>query len=318
MSEVSTISMPSTVAFLFPYLFSLLLFFNSNSLVILWICFELNILFFLLLVLYLEKMSISRTLRMMLYYFLIQSLGSFFLLFLASRWFPFSDFIQRVLFVAPIWLKIGFFPLHLWVFKMRTSLRPLCFFLLATLQKLPPFFLLFGFGGLFSVILWLLNFIVGPFMIYLSSCRKELLLRSSFYSAFWFFLSYTLNPLYFFLVYGYYCLSIFFIWGFNSLYAVFSSLKGFNIYIFSVLGISGVPPFRMFFIKAHIIFHLGHILRPLLLRVLLLFSIWAILGYFKLFCKNIEYSSKLNFFSSKRRLGGYYALFFFSCLLFIL
>lgn len=240
--------------------------------------------------------------RNCLFYFFVQSLGSFLFVirFLLSQY----SFISRRLFGLSLILKIGLFPMHFWVFKFSLLLELVPFILFITWQKVPFFFIIFNFFSDFIFILLIINTFIGSIIIWISKSFKSLLVSSSIYSSFWIFILffYSVNSIFFFFsVYSFFFLSLNYLGNKINFILDFRHL----FYLLFLIFLLGLPPFRLFFYK--IILSSVLIFEFRLIEILLFWisAFFSLFGYVKLlyrsfFSNFVHYinNEKIFFFKS--------------------
>lgn len=278
-----------------------------------WIFLEVNIILFIIILssTYLNSFKLEFY-RICVYYFLIQRLGSIIFLYC----FNFDSFSQEfisLIFLVSVCLKIGVFPCHFWVFKLSFYIRNLSFFLLLTFQKLPLMVLIFNwtFSPMIFLVL-LFNLLVGSLFIFQSNSTVEILLSSSLYNFFWFFLSSFLGLLFFFLLFLRYS---FFLYNICKEKLIFSFLESSFFqkinYVFSFIFIFRMPPIRIFFFKFYILNILLDRFSISFLLLIWLAAFTATIGYFKIFFSKIFYFQNI-YQETKYSLNFYMRLLMFS------
>ena len=125
--------------------------YSSNSIVLLWVCIELNILSFLPILGASDNKSLENSIK----YFLIQRPSSIlFLMSLLGRRIRFKlEFIIRL----AILLKLGRSPFHGWFLSILNNRDIVIYTLLATVQKLIPL-LVFSLSSSKSILIWIIGF----------------------------------------------------------------------------------------------------------------------------------------------------------------
>jgi NADH-ubiquinone oxidoreductase chain 2 len=116
---------------------------SSNSILGIWIGLEIN------LISVIPIFSIERNYKnetRLILYFLIQRISSIILLisFLNINNFNQNEQFFIILFIIAIFIKIGFFPFHLWIPSVIEGLRWFNCFILTTIQKIIPLIILFS------------------------------------------------------------------------------------------------------------------------------------------------------------------------------
>ena len=110
---------------------------SSRSLLLTWVALETNILSFISVVVFLKQESAWSGIK----YFFIQRFGSIIFIFscISLRWFW---ILGSNLLIVALLLKIGAGPLHGWILNLAIDLSWETFFLLRTLQKILPLFVI--------------------------------------------------------------------------------------------------------------------------------------------------------------------------------
>jgi len=230
----------------------------------------------------------------LLSYFLIQSVSSFLILI--------SYYIRHSLFITvSLLLKLSMFPFIYWFINVSYSLPNLLFFLVSTFQKLPIFLIIKLFFLSFNASLVWVSIIIrtlisGSLMLMLSDFRI-VLVSSSIARNSWFFIAHY-SPVYYFLAY-------FLVYSF-SFYVLLSSigsfvkpLSSFKTLFFTLVNLSGLPPFPLFFFKLLVIFNYGFTLNFSPIFFLFLITYCSVLrGYVQLILKYLvnSYSNSISFF----------------------
>lgn len=267
------------VYFIF-YALTLLNFLNSSSLLVSWILLELNILrFCVLLFFYLENFA------RILYYFLVQRLGSFIMLFyLIFRDQRSSSF--SIVFIVALALKLGFFPFQFWFYNVSSAFTIFSFFILLTWQKVPGMVVLFNSYREALLILFVINGVFGSAIVFFSSNLVSLLVSSSIYIGYWNMVIYCFYPSIFFYFYVFYVATL--ALGFFCCSPYFSSYvyRRFLVLAFFLIGL---PPFNIFFMKIFFMSLISNCLSSGLLFYILGISFTCIIGYFRVFSKNLLY-----------------------------
>lgn len=262
------------------YALTLVNFLNSSSLLVSWISLELNILRFCVLLFFYSENFVR-----ILYYFLVQRLGSFtMLLYLIFRDQGSSTF--SIVFVVSLALKLGFFPFHFWFYNVSSAFSIFSFFLLITWQKVPGIVVLFNSYREPLFVLFVINGIFGSAIVFFSSNLVNLLVSSSIYIGYWNMVVYCFYPAIFFYFYTFYVATL--AMGFFCCSSYFSSTvyRRFLILAFFLIGL---PPFNIFFMKIFFISLIATCFPFGLLFFILGVSFTCMIGYFRLFSKNLLY-----------------------------
>lgn len=217
-------------------------------------------------------------------YLVIQTLGSIaFLLFLFIRKTYFFEwkFSFSLIFLLTITLKIGLFPLHLWVLKIGNSFtfKPLIIFL--SWQKTIPIFIFIKISYLTNLSkFFALSIFVGTLSLISINSTKKIILLSSISHSGWVIVT-NFNVfinLYYFSIYCIILISIIiFFKNFNSfrIHTDKSNIPTLSILLFSL---GGIPPLLGFFPKWNILEILITVDKEKLLLIILI--IIAIINFF--------------------------------------
>lgn len=273
------------------YSISLILFFNFNRIFIFWMLTEINLLLFIgILLSFIGNTYKQEIFDIVLFYFIIQSLSSIFLL----RDFFFFDnlviFKLDIFFIGSILIKLGIFPFFYWVYKITDFLKSFNLWILLSLQKIPFFIFLFRrFDKNISVYM-LRSLIFGSILIFFSKNFTQILVSSSIILRFLIFFMYEIRIFIYLLFFYFYT---------NFLFILITSylkngkfnlnlISNLNIYIFLL----GLSPFSLFFFKFDLInsffLNLGfwEVLFFFFFRFL---SLFGYMSYsFKIFFSNLE------------------------------
>lgn len=151
---------------------------------------EVNIIIFILII---ESNSLKSYSQSRLFYFIIQSVGSFIILSSCCRETVVRINLEKESFLLAILIKIGLFPFHTWIFKIRENIKELDFVLLLTLQKIPILILLRNLKRMTSFVIILTRIAIGSCIIWKRKSIKEILVSSSIYSTIWIILAINLE-----------------------------------------------------------------------------------------------------------------------------
>lgn len=128
---------PSYLVFFSSLLFSVIFSLSSNSFFIAWIGIEINLVAFIPLALSKSKHSLESVLK----YFLIQRIASI-LIIITFNWNIYDSKIITILLLATLVIKIGVPPLHQWLAPVAEGLSWSIFYILITVQKVIPFYII--------------------------------------------------------------------------------------------------------------------------------------------------------------------------------
>ena len=280
---------------------------SVRRILITWAFMEINILLFIPLLRFYSFNQNPHMLR--LKYFFIQALASIvlfirilFLNLISSETFIIILFIS----LSVMW-KIGLPPFHGWLFSLIIDLDWSIFFLLASWQKVLPFFLvsqiLFS-GYEIFIFLSLLVRVLGSFF---QSRIKKLLIFSSIFTGAWILSSMIITKIMWVLVLVLYSTILIFcisllrkrkIFRKDSENSYLLDQRG-KLHLFLLLlSIAGLPPFMGFFIKLGVLFILMERIKLFISISLIFSSVVIIFMYSRIFLRtlNIKTISNKNFF----------------------
>ena len=194
----------------FFYLLRLSFFLNSSSSFFFWIITEVNLLLFIMILIILGNFWSKQEYHdLLLFYFLIQSLSSIFILRDFFFSLDFYIFNRDYMFLLAMLIKLGMFPFFYWMFKISSFLNSLSLVLILGLQKIPFLVVLFSIQRSVFMVLILLSFFSGRLIILFSARLIDILICSSISYRFWVFYLYTFN-FYVFLLFFFFILFWFF------------------------------------------------------------------------------------------------------------
>lgn len=283
---------------LISYFFRVFFFFSINSILITWVLLELNMIFFIFYFFSYKGINLKEfTFNQCLFYFIIQSIGSF--LFLIGYILQNSLIRYDLIFLLRISIKLGIFPFHFWIFNMSLQIPIFCLFFLLTFQKIPLIVVSSSLYNEFLFLILLVNLIWGSWLIFRRKNIEWILVRSSIYSLIWIFIFYFTRIMLFFS----FCLFYFF--SNLGLVLIKSNLilnKWSRVFfLFFIIFLISYPPFPLFFTK---IISLNFILNNSVIFFIVIwrFTLFARISYinFSLFYFfNIERIYKLKFLEKK-------------------
>lgn len=199
--------------------------------------------------------SFKNNFSSLLVFFIIQTISALMLLlfFLIGR---------STGFTASILLKLSMFPFYFWYINLLLSFPNIILFFSRTLFKLPSIFILNYFFWLVDIKLMLssalLTILFGAVTILNRIELRTILTASSVVNNSWFFLSQSFSLALFFSYYLVYSLFLFAIFNSQSDLITFNSLS-FRydrvLVVLSLLTISGLPPFPLFYFKMLIVYN---------------------------------------------------------------
>lgn len=236
---------PFSFLFISIYFFLLSSFLIRRSFLILWVLIEFLILVFI----GISYSFVIYRFSSLIIFFVIQASSS--LILLASFTLKCS-----FLFSLSLLLKLGIFPFFAWFLVSVTPFPSFILVLTSTTQKLPPFLVLFLFQEITnSFIFWvssLVGLVLFPiFILSLSDCRVFLIL-SSICNNSWLFLRQLFSLallLVFLLIYFFNFILLLCFFSRSLSLGVYPPNKNPLGFFLSLISLSGLPPFPIFFIK---------------------------------------------------------------------
>lgn len=199
--------------------------------------------------------SFKNNFSSLLVFFIIQTISALILLlfFLIDRCIGFT---------VSILLKLSMFPFYFWYINLLLSFPNIILFFSRTLFKLPSIFILNYFFWLVDIKLTLssalLTIFLGAVTILNRIELRTILTASSVVNNSWFFLSQSFSLALFFSYYLVYSLFLFIIFNSQSDLITFNSLSfkyDRALVVLSLLTISGLPPFPLFYFKMLIVYN---------------------------------------------------------------
>nr|YP_009945173.1 NADH dehydrogenase subunit 2 [Monomorium pharaonis]QOE17529.1 NADH dehydrogenase subunit 2 [Monomorium pharaonis] len=236
---------------------SMTLFFND--LMIIWFFMEImNFLFMYVLI------NSMKNKKMIFFYFLIQIIPSFSIIFtlILNNIIIFNNFLYIFLLMGLL-MKLSIPPFHLWLPIMSKHMSWYSLFILLTIMKIPPFYMmsLIYINNLLIYFITILSSIIPPFMLLNLYNIKMILSYSSINQSGWMVILISLKNiiwLKYFLFYSLTLMNIFIIMTYFKLFSNYSfnnmkiSLNMLNlIFIFNL---AGMPPFSFFYMKWYSMF----------------------------------------------------------------
>ncbi len=258
---------------------------RCSSFFAVWLSIEVNLIRFLGLLI----ISSSSNIWVGIKYFLIQSMGSFMMIFPIQASWIFRKRVLLFILIFRIRLKLAIAPFQFWILSLSNYLRWESFFYLSSFQKILPLYLLLSFSNskLFFLLVLrrLLSFLGGFFsrklisvLIYSSILRIRWVISRN-----WIFL----RIIYFF-IYRLRLLILRIVFfkqnSLNQNDISFLVLRKAEILalIFSFLNLAGIPPLIGFFLKVIIFFQVISV-RKILVIVLLISSLVFSFIYIRIF-----------------------------------
>lgn len=251
-----------------------------------WVCLELNLLRFVRFIIIRSFLNFRAGIK----YFLVQRLGSGLLLisiFLRSR--EYAEIIKWI-FLFSLSLKLAAAPFYSWLLSVALELDWLSFFLLRTIQKILPLFVLLQieFWGLIRVSF--LRASIASLSVVKEGRLKKIMVYSSVFSLAWFLGRFTLN-----LVFGYLLFYRARFWLRRKIWNIIRAneithlqVTGLPLSVFLILRIrllnfSGLPPFSIFYFKIRILVIVAKFVgRRIYVRILIISAIIFIFIYLRI------------------------------------
>lgn len=300
---------------------------SVNNLIITWRFIEINLLAFIPLITFRKNFNPH---IIGIKYFLVQSLGSIFLLatiliILISEKNNFFNFF----FVIRLLWKIGVPPFHFWLFRLIIELNWLIFFILSSWQKILPLYLINKiYFNLWDYII-ILSLVVCVIGVVFQSRIKKLIIFSSIFTGSWIISSIIFFKIIWTLLLFLYRIILLFLIIFllnsNLLekekgnYFLITLIEKFYIF-FILLRIAGIPPFLGFFIKISVLFILLIYKKFFLSFVLVISSIIILFIYRRIFLNSLRgltSNRKIIFFQKNYNLFFLRVIFFIGPVIFL-
>lgn len=231
-----------------------------NDLFLLWFILEvINFLFIILINFSLHNKKI------IFFYFIVQLISSLFLIFsITLSFLPHLYALSSNIIFLSLLLKLGVPPFHLWIPTLSIHLSWLVFFILLTIQKLTPFYIINLISRphiILMILILIITSIIPPFIMIKTTNFKILLTYSSINQSGWLMLMTFIKSILWLIYFIFYRLIlriiIFMIYKFK-ISLIFNYKRKFIsenfIHIIYILNLAGLPPFSLFFIKWYRIF----------------------------------------------------------------
>lgn len=173
------------------YIASITFSLNSNNLIVVWFLLELNIILFIPLH---SKQNIN-TLNSLIKYFIVQRLARLILLILilVQNFLILSNYTNQIISLVLI-LKIGIFPFSSWYFQVTENIEWFIWFLINTLQKIIPIWLVSNYCNIFLInTMVVINRIYRSIEMWKQNSIRWLLNRSSLNHIRWILISLNTN-----------------------------------------------------------------------------------------------------------------------------
>nr|UKT60462.1 NADH dehydrogenase subunit 2 [Amblyomma americanum]UKT60475.1 NADH dehydrogenase subunit 2 [Amblyomma americanum] len=235
--------------------------FSSSSWFIFWLMMEMNLLLFIPI---LNNKKIINS-NLMITYFIIQSFSSSLFFFSSLNFLILQSVLFKSIMNVSMMIKLALIPFHFWLTSLSEMINFPSLFMLLTMQKLIPLFVLTNFLMKFMIFFILISSLLGSLLALNSKTFKKILIFSSISHQGWvlslifvksnFWISYML--IYSILIY-----KISFLlkkMNFNYIMDFFNLNKNYSnkiSLIFMMMSLGGMPPFLGFLIKLTSIFFL--------------------------------------------------------------
>nr|QFU14537.1 NADH dehydrogenase subunit 2 [Dermacentor marginatus] len=278
---------------------------SSNSWFIYWLSMEMNLMSFIPIM---NNYKIKNC-NSMVIYFIIQSFSSS-LFFISSFQFNLSNsLISLIILNMTILIKLAIIPFHFWIITISESLNFDALFLILSIQKVIPLFILSNFFLDNIIILIMISTLMSSILALNLKLIKKLLILSSISHQGW-MISLIFKKINFWVSYIIiYSIIIFSILKMCKKYKIFSMFNisnnkiNFNEkmnFIMNFMSLGGMPPFLGFFMKMMTIFILMKF-STFIIMILIISSLINLFFYFKIltpiffFNLKITKNSSINF-----------------------
>lgn len=287
---------PQTFLFSLLYLSLTLIIISLDNFFAYWVIIELRTLVFI----GVSYSSFKNNFRILLVFFIIQTISAFRLLlfFIAS---------SALGFTFSLLIKLAMFPYHFWYFSLVPSFPNFALFFSMTIFKIPSIYILRSFSHLLSYeILFLssiLTIMVGGFIMVFRNDLRLIVVGSSIANNTWFVFSQLSRRFIFILYFSLYYIFLYMVFTkFSNLFSFSSQntyfMKNYLV-IFSLVTISGLPPFPLFYVKMLIVLQLiSNLSLAFFIFVVILANVLVLLGYIKFI-----FNYMLNFYGNSNFLA---------------
>nr|QGX04667.1 NADH dehydrogenase subunit 2 [Undinula vulgaris] len=299
---------------------------STTSYFLMWICLEMNMMMFLPIMSSESGLALENAMK----YFLLQSWAS--IIYLTGLTFSFFFFnSNNLLLILSMMMKLGSAPFHGWFISIIKSSSLWILFLLSTIQKLIPLFILSNLNIENSLMMFFL-LITSLFVVLMIPSVMNLtkmLGISSLTNLNWFIMSSQISAkimIIYFSIYFILMLSIVFIYnnnGTNSLIQM-NNMNNFDkmILIFILMSLGGLPPFLGFLSKVLVLKLAIYMFNYIFLLIMIYTSLMILYCYISRFFFLLTYSPKIkfdtkNFYSSKKKIIFLMTILFFNMLMMI-
>nr|YP_010531229.1 NADH dehydrogenase subunit 2 [Nesodiprion biremis]UXW93516.1 NADH dehydrogenase subunit 2 [Nesodiprion biremis] len=292
--------------FYFLLFFSILIIINSSSWISAWMGMEMNLLMFIPLLM--NNKILSKYSNSCMIYYIIQVGASSMLLMMIMMMkmtFIFNMNLFIMMIQLSLILKLGASPLHWWLVKIMNNLSWLNCFLILTLQKVGPLFMLINTNiSLLIYLSMLLSGFIGSFVGINQTSLKLIMVYSSLNHLSWMFMSMMID-FYIFLIYllfyfiNNFMICLFFMY-FNMNYLdqvfKFNNMNYFMKFLTSMmfLSMAGVPPMFGFLPKFFVFIMMVKNLFIFECLLFIMFTLIVLFYYMNFILSSLLYL-KLNF-----------------------
>nr|YP_010534077.1 NADH dehydrogenase subunit 2 [Amblyomma sparsum]UXX50172.1 NADH dehydrogenase subunit 2 [Amblyomma nuttalli] len=228
--------------------------FSSNSWFIFWLMMELNLLMFIPILNFKKKINAN----CMITYFVIQSFSSALFLISMLNFNIFNEIFFEFLIMISMMIKLAMIPFHFWLTNLSEMIDFDSLFLILSIQKLIPLFIMTFINLKIMVIFAMMSAIFGSLFVFNLKMTKKILIFSSishqgwmitlilFKSNFWLIYmliySFLIMKISFFLKKGKYQI-------FSDFYKIKKPLNEKILFCSLMLSLGGMPPFLGFIMK---------------------------------------------------------------------
>uniref|UniRef100_UPI0030014BE2 NADH dehydrogenase subunit 2 n=1 Tax=Mycetophylax simplex TaxID=341688 RepID=UPI0030014BE2 len=252
-----------------------------NDLLIIWFYIEIiNFLFTFIL-----NISMNNK-KMIFLHIIIQILSSFLMIYsiiLNNLFLCYNNYYIYFNLIIALLIKLSIPPFHFWLPLISSYLPCNILFIMITLQKIAPFYMLPFiklFSSIFIFLILILSSIIPPFMTLNLTNFKMIMAYSSINQSSWMILLIYLKKivwLQYFMLYSFVILNFIIIIYFHKMFKntnlIYNKLNFFNLWFLTLMfNIAGLPPLSMFFMKWYAIFLFMKSLNLLPILILMMIS----------------------------------------------
>nr|YP_009000451.1 NADH dehydrogenase subunit 2 [Ornithodoros rostratus]AHF21665.1 NADH dehydrogenase subunit 2 [Ornithodoros rostratus] len=243
----------SYIMLLWVMILSILMAFSSSSLIFLWMCLEINMMSFIPVLNSKTTLSINST----VIYFIIQALASSLFIFIMTIFLMNNTLFMymKELFTCTMLLKLGAAPFHSWFPQISEGINLTSFFLLTTIQKMIPFYVISLFFSKMIFLTILCSTIFGSLGGFNQTSFRKLLAFSSITHMAWMLSLILMNNLWilYLLIYSIIMgmiIKTMFQFNMNFVFQIKNLNKIDSLYLIVILlSLGGLPPMMGFFMK---------------------------------------------------------------------